>query len=114
MRRSIASSARSVDHCSLPVRTSGWRTGGGARLHGADGNAHGLGDFLVREALDIAHDHRGTLVGFSGSIAHSPDIGGSLWSADCRELCEEGLWDLQLLPWASPKASFGRGENPAV
>jgi N-methylhydantoinase B len=30
-------------------------------------------------------------VGFSGSIAHSPDIGGSLWSADCRELYEEGL-----------------------
>jgi N-methylhydantoinase B len=35
--------------------------------------------------------HRGRLVGFSGSIAHSPDIGGSLWSADCRELYEEGL-----------------------
>ena len=33
----------------------------------------------------------GQLVGFSGSIAHSPDIGGSLWSADCRELFEEGL-----------------------
>jgi len=31
------------------------------------------------------------LVGFSGSIAHSPDIGGSLWSADCREIYEEGL-----------------------
>ena len=39
--------------------------------------------------------HRGRLVGFSGSIAHSPDIGGSLWSADCRELYEEGL---RLLP----------------
>lgn len=35
--------------------------------------------------------HRGKLVGFSGSIAHSPDIGGSLWSADCRELFEEGI-----------------------
>ena len=35
--------------------------------------------------------YRGQLVGFSGSIAHSPDIGGSLWSADCRELFEEGL-----------------------
>jgi N-methylhydantoinase B len=35
--------------------------------------------------------HRGRLVGFSGSIAHSPDIGGSLWAADCRELYEEGL-----------------------
>lgn len=35
--------------------------------------------------------HRGRLVGFSGSIAHSPDIGGSLWAADCRELYEEGV-----------------------
>lgn len=35
--------------------------------------------------------HRGMLVGFSGTIAHLPDIGGSLWAADCRELFEEGL-----------------------
>jgi N-methylhydantoinase B len=35
--------------------------------------------------------YRDQLVGFSGSIAHSPDIGGSLWAADCRELFEEGL-----------------------
>ncbi|MBY0330035.1 MAG: hydantoinase B/oxoprolinase family protein [Acetobacteraceae bacterium] len=31
------------------------------------------------------------LVGFAGSIAHSPDVGGALWSADCRELFEEGI-----------------------
>ncbi len=35
--------------------------------------------------------YKGRIVGFSGSIAHSPDIGGSLWSADCRELYEEGI-----------------------
>jgi len=35
--------------------------------------------------------HRGALVGFAGSIAHSPDVGGSLWSADCREVFEEGI-----------------------
>lgn len=35
--------------------------------------------------------HRDKLVGFSGSIAHSPDVGGALWSADCRELFEEGI-----------------------
>ena len=35
--------------------------------------------------------HRGVLVGFAGSIAHSPDVGGALWSADCRELFEEGI-----------------------
>jgi len=35
--------------------------------------------------------HKGKLVAFSGSTAHLPDIGGSLWSADCREVYEEGL-----------------------
>lgn len=35
--------------------------------------------------------HRGQVVGFAGSIAHSPDVGGALWSADCRELFEEGI-----------------------
>lgn len=35
--------------------------------------------------------HGGRLVGFSGSIAHSPDIGGAGWASDCRELYEEGL-----------------------
>jgi N-methylhydantoinase B len=35
--------------------------------------------------------HRDRLVGFCGSIAHAPDIGGAGWSSDCRELYEEGL-----------------------
>lgn len=35
--------------------------------------------------------HKGRLVGFAGSISHSPDVGGALWSADCRELFEEGI-----------------------
>lgn len=35
--------------------------------------------------------HRGNVVGFAGSIAHSPDVGGALWSADCQELFEEGI-----------------------
>jgi N-methylhydantoinase B len=35
--------------------------------------------------------YRGRLVAFSGTTAHSPDIGGSLWGADCHELYEEGL-----------------------
>jgi N-methylhydantoinase B len=35
--------------------------------------------------------HRNALVGFMGCIAHSPDVGGALWSADCRELFEEGI-----------------------
>ena len=43
----------------------------------------------ITMVMPIFHDAQ--LVGFSGSIAHSPDIGGSLWSADCGELFEEGL-----------------------
>jgi N-methylhydantoinase B len=35
--------------------------------------------------------HRGKLVGFAGSVAHSPDIGGRMRSPDAREVFEEGL-----------------------
>lgn len=35
--------------------------------------------------------HRDRLVGFSGSIAHMADMGGNLWSADSREVYEEGI-----------------------
>ncbi len=33
----------------------------------------------------------GVLVGFAGSVAHAPDIGGRIRSADSREVYEEGL-----------------------
>jgi N-methylhydantoinase B len=33
----------------------------------------------------------GKLIGFIGTIAHSPDMGGSLWGAGARDLYEEGL-----------------------
>ncbi len=33
----------------------------------------------------------GRLVGWTGSIAHMADMGGSLWSADTKEVYEEGL-----------------------
>jgi N-methylhydantoinase B len=35
--------------------------------------------------------HRGRLVGFAGSVAHSPDIGGRIRSPDSRDVFEEGL-----------------------
>jgi len=35
--------------------------------------------------------YKGKLVAFAGTIAHSPDIGGTIWSADARELFEEGI-----------------------
>jgi N-methylhydantoinase B len=33
----------------------------------------------------------GVLIGFIGTIAHSPDMGGALWGAGARDLYEEGL-----------------------
>jgi N-methylhydantoinase B len=35
--------------------------------------------------------HRGRLVGFAGSVAHAPDIGGRIRSPDARDVFEEGL-----------------------
>ena len=35
--------------------------------------------------------HRGRLVGFAGSVAHSPDIGGRIRSPDARDVFEEGF-----------------------
>ena len=34
---------------------------------------------------------KGKLIGFIGTIAHSPDMGGVLWGAGSRDLYEEGL-----------------------
>ena len=35
--------------------------------------------------------HKGKLIAFTGSVAHSADIGGSIWSADATEVFEEGI-----------------------
>lgn len=35
--------------------------------------------------------HRGRRVGFSATVAHLPDIGGTVFSADCRDFFEEGV-----------------------
>jgi N-methylhydantoinase B len=35
--------------------------------------------------------YKGKLVAFAGTVAHSPDVGGSIWSADAQELFEEGI-----------------------
>lgn len=42
-------------------------------------------------AMIVPIFHRGVLVGFSGSAAHTPDIGGVL-GAECREIYEEGVF----------------------
>ncbi len=35
--------------------------------------------------------YKNRLIGFIGTIAHSPDMGGALWGAGARDLYEEGL-----------------------
>lgn len=35
--------------------------------------------------------HHGRRVGFCATVAHLPDIGGTIFSADCRDFYEEGL-----------------------
>ena len=35
--------------------------------------------------------YKGELVAFSGNVAHAADIGGVIWSADCRSVFEEGI-----------------------
>ena len=47
---------------------------------------------------------RDAVVGFVGTIAHSPDMGGALWGAGARDLYEEGL----MVP---PTLLFEEGEE---
>jgi N-methylhydantoinase B len=50
------------------------------------GTGH-LNDFSI--ALPIFH--AGSLVGFSGIVAHMADVGGKIWSAAANDVYEEGL-----------------------
>ena len=50
------------------------------------GTGH-LPDITVAKPIFLAD----ALVGFAGSVAHAPDIGGRIRSADAREVFEEGL-----------------------
>ncbi len=50
------------------------------------GSGH-LPDITVAKPIFI----QGQLVAFAGSVAHSPDIGGRIRSADAKEVFEEGL-----------------------
>ncbi|WP_119273584.1 hydantoinase B/oxoprolinase family protein [Taklimakanibacter deserti] len=68
-----------------PIET--WRPGDAAITNDPWLATGHLPDFTV--VSPIFHD--GRLVGFAGSIAHSPDVGGALWSADCHEIFEEGI-----------------------
>lgn len=51
-----------------------------------DGTGH-LPDITVAKPIF----HRRRLVGFAGSVAHAPDIGGRIRSPDARDVYEEGL-----------------------
>ncbi len=46
--------------------------------------------FYTRQDAPLP-DGKKELIGFIGTIAHSPDMGGALWGAGARDLYEEGL-----------------------
>lgn len=52
----------------------------------------------------------GRLIGFAGSVAHAPDIGGRIRSADAREVYEEGLQipPLKVVRAGTPDDTFMR------
>ncbi|MEY4106644.1 MAG: hypothetical protein RL181_986 [Bacteroidota bacterium] len=56
----------------------------------------------------IFHDK--ALIGFIGTIAHSPDMGGALWGAGARDLFEEGLMlpPTKILEAGRPNATLFR------
>jgi N-methylhydantoinase B len=58
----------------------------------------------------------GTLVGFAGSVAHAPDIGGRIRSADSREVFEEGLQipPLKVVHAGTPDETFLRTNRSNV
>ena len=51
----------------------------------------GLVSPIFRAPSPLKGEGRGEVIGFIGTIAHSPDMGGALWGAGARDLYEEGL-----------------------
>ena len=47
--------------------------------------------FKKSTSEEQSENEQKTLIGFIGTIAHSPDMGGALWGAGARDLYEEGL-----------------------
>jgi len=77
---------RTARHCIEKFPIESWRDGDCVMTNDPwIGTGH-----LPDVAMIVPIFHRETLVGFSGTVAHTPDIGGSL-GAENRELFEEGV-----------------------
>lgn len=77
---------RTARHCLEKFPLDSWRNGDCVMTNDPwIGTGH-----LPDVAMIVPIFHGGKLVGFSGTVAHTPDIGGSL-GAENRELFEEGV-----------------------
>jgi N-methylhydantoinase B len=54
--------------------------------------AHNSNNGKNNQPLQSSPSGAGGLIGFIGCIAHSPDIGGTLWGANAKDFYEEGLY----------------------
>jgi len=78
---------RTLAHCLSKRPASEWRPGDVGICNDPWLTSGHLPDITI--VAPIFLDNR--LLGWAGSIAHMADIGGALWSADTREVFEEGI-----------------------
>lgn len=78
---------RTLSHCLSKRPASEWRPGDVGICNDPWLTSGHLPDFTI--VAPIFSGKR--LLGWAGSIAHMADIGGALWSADTREVFEEGI-----------------------
>jgi N-methylhydantoinase B len=78
---------RTLSHCLAIRPASEWRPGDVGICNDPWLTSGHLPDITIFSPIFL----EGQLLGWSGSIAHMADIGGALWSADTREVFEEGI-----------------------
>jgi N-methylhydantoinase B len=78
---------RTLDHCLSKRPASDWKPGDVAMCNDPWLTSGHLPDITIVAPIFVGK----RLLGWAGSIAHMADIGGALWSADTRDVFEEGI-----------------------
>jgi N-methylhydantoinase B len=78
---------RTLTHCLWKRPASEWRPGDVGICNDPWLTSGHLPDITIIAPIFLGR----RLLGWTGSIAHMADIGGALWSADTREVFEEGI-----------------------
>jgi N-methylhydantoinase B len=78
---------RTLDHCLSKRPAADWKPGDVAMCNDPWLTSGHLPDITIVAPIFAGR----RLLGWAGSIAHMADIGGALWSADTREVFEEGI-----------------------